>query len=285
MALTTMSPPFGGQSRSHEPAVVSGEPHTSSPVDARGSRSPRRRHAWRDGQISHLAACTLLPVISQQHGEQWLRRAGEVTLRRLADEVTWSLDYGDRSGIFERPAPPPLGADVRIDGVADIGEAEVQMRAHGEAGVNGLAPAGGVRISFHLPVSVAVLLESALWQHRSANEPRWRTFERVLALSLLEWTAAPRHRDPVFERDGWRCSVPGCSSRRNLHDHHVRYRSHGGGNERDNRITVCAAHHLHGLHAGIIRAQGRAPSEILWELGCGDGRGPLLRFIGDRVVG
>jgi hypothetical protein len=92
-----------------------------------------------------------------------------------------------------------------------------------------------------------------------------------------EWMSAPRHRDPVFERDGWRCTVPGCRSRRNLHDHHVRFRSHGGGNTRDNRITVCASHHLHGLHAGRICAHGHAPHEIIWEM-------PLGRLFGDRYL-
>jgi 5-methylcytosine-specific restriction endonuclease McrA len=65
---------------------------------------------------------------------------------------------------------------------------------------------------------------------------------------IADWEAEPRHHDPVFARDGWRCKVPACSARRNLHDHHLRFRSRGGGNERANRITVCAAHHLHGIH-------------------------------------
>ena len=92
------------------------------------------------------------------------------------------------------------------------------------------------------------------------------------------------NRDPVFARDGWRCAVPGCSSRRNLHDHHLLFRSHGGNNGRDNRVTVCAAHHLHGIHAGRIRAWGTAPDDVTWELGVRRGRRPLLRLRGDRYV-
>ena len=65
---------------------------------------------------------------------------------------------------------------------------------------------------------------------------------------------------------------------RNLHDHHVLFRSRGGGNARANRITVCAAHHLHGLHTSVIRAWGEAPDGITWELGVRVGRLPLLRF-------
>ena len=72
--------------------------------------------------------------------------------------------------------------------------------------------------------------------------------------------------------------MPACSSRRSLHDHHVLFRSRGGGNARSNRITVCAAHHLHGIHTSVIRAWGEAPDGITWELGVQAGRRPLLRF-------
>jgi len=87
----------------------------------------------------------------------------------------------------------------------------------------------------------------------------------------------PRHRDPVFARDRWRCAVSACSSRKQLHDHHIVFRSRGEDNARDNRITVCAWHHLR-IHAGIVRATGEAPADITWELGVRPGRRSLLRL-------
>jgi len=45
------------------------------------------------------------------------------------------------------------------------------------------------------------------------------------------------------------------------------FRSRGGRNARDNRVTVCAWHHLRGIHAGRIRASGEAPGAITWEIG------------------
>jgi hypothetical protein len=78
--------------------------------------------------------------------------------------------------------------------------------------------------------------------------------------------------------------VPACSSRRNLHDHHITFRSRGGDNARANRTTVCAAHHLHGLHAGTITASGAAPHAIEWRLGVRPVAPPLLRYLGDRCV-
>jgi hypothetical protein len=242
------------------------------------------REAWREGRISHLAACTLLPVIGGEHGDAWIRRAGEVTLRRLADEVAWALDSGTRSSFSSAPLPPPADAVVPVGGAPSVDLHEVQMRAHGEDPPDRWCCPGTARIAVTVPLSVAALLEVQLDRYRQGREQRWRTFERLVALAILEWTSGPRHRDPVFERDGWRCSVPACSSRRNLHDHHVVFRSKGGGNERGNRITACVSHHLHGIHEGIVTAEGKAPHGINWALGCRRGEEPLMRLRGDRYA-
>jgi hypothetical protein len=83
---------------------------------------------------------------------------------------------------------------------------------------------------------------------------------------------SPTKRFAVFERDGWRCSVPGCTSHRNLHAHHVPFRSAGGGDDPANLTTLCAAHHLRGVHGGILRISGRAPDGLLFELPLGSYR-------------
>ncbi len=139
-------------------------------------------------------------------------------------------------------------------------------------------------VRFVAPASVVALFRCALRAHAPYGEPRWRGLERLLAAVIAEWERQPRHRDPVFARDGWRCSVPACSARGPLHDHHLRYRSRGGGNERSNRVGTCAGHHLHGIHQGWIAAWGTAPHEVHWQLGTrGDGP-PLIDLIGDCYV-
>jgi hypothetical protein len=85
-----------------------------------------------------------------------------------------------------------------------------------------------------------------------------------------------RHR--VFARDGWRCAAPGCSSMQNLHDHHVRFRAAGGSDAPENRVTLCAFHHLRGVHAGRLRCTGRAPDGLRWQLGIRPGAPPLLSY-------
>jgi hypothetical protein len=112
----------------------------------------------------------------------------------------------------------------------------------------------------------------------------WMGLLRLLEDVRAFWSSAPRHRDPVFERDGWRCAVPACTSRRNLHDHHVLYRSRGGGGARDNRVTVCAAHHHHAVHREVVRARGSAEVGLEWELGCRPGLEPFLRVSGRGEV-
>ncbi len=94
-----------------------------------------------------------------------------------------------------------------------------------------------------------------------------------------------RSKYAVFDRDGWRCTVPGCSSRKNLHAHHIVFRSAGGGNALDNQTTLCAFHHQRGVHGGLVRIRGRAPEGLRYELGLRSGLPPLERYrSGDRLV-
>jgi len=118
---------------------------------------------------------------------------------------------------------------------------------------------------------LALFIEAA----RRRNEP----LDHVLL--AWGWAGHPsriRQEWRVFARDGWRCTVPGCTSYRNLHAHHVTFRSRGGSDEDANLTTLCAAHHQRGVHGGVIRITGRAPEGLVFEL-------PLGRFAaGDRVV-
>jgi hypothetical protein len=235
--------------------------------------------AYAEGRLSLLAARVLLRVVGAQHARAWIERAGVVTLRRLEAEVEWALDQRDAASgpeAFDLPAPPPLDADVSLDDQL-LSADRLKMRALAESeAASASRPEMRVTVCFNVPLAVAELAEETLLTLRRGSESRGDAFERMLALVLLEWLSAPRHRDPVFERDGFLCAVPACSSRRELHDHHVRFRSLGGDHELDNRTAVCAGHHLRGIHMGRIRATGSAPS-ILWEF-------PHMRLIGDRYV-
>ena len=81
---------------------------------------------------------------------------------------------------------------------------------------------------------------------------------------IRERRTSPQRR--ALERDGGFCQVPGCS-RAAVHAHHVVWRSRGGTDEPENLVSLCAAHHLHGVHAGYVRVSGQAPDRLTWELG------------------
>jgi hypothetical protein len=235
-------------------------------VERRTWSAPAFGAAYRAGQLSWVRALILVPVIGEDTAGAWVDRARAVSVRRLADEIEWALaDRAPGDPVW----PPPLGAR--------LGVAERQMCARLESETT------DAHVGFRAPVEIVALLRTAILAYSSPAEPLWRGFERLLEHVVAEWAAQPPHRDPIFARDGWRCSVPACSARRNLHDHHVLFRSRGGGNAQSNRITVCAAHHLHGIHAGAIRAWGEAPDGITWELGVRDGRPPLMRFATGEV--
>jgi hypothetical protein len=110
--------------------------------------------------------------------------------------------------------------------------------------------------------------------------PGWVGLLALIEEFVATWDVAQNPRRPsedaVHRRDGWRCMAAGCTSRRNLQEHHVRYRSQGGSDELDNRLCVCAFHHQRGEHGDLASCRGMAPLGIEWSLGRG-GRGGLFR--------
>jgi hypothetical protein len=133
--------------------------------------------------------------------------------------------------------------------------------------------ASGPAIAFLAPPDVAALFVGMLERVRREADlaSSAQALEAILdhAIAAFRALAQPGYED--FDRDRWRCTVPGCTSRRNLHSHHVRFRSAGGPDASWNRTTLCAAHHQRGVHGGRIRLSiaGRAPDELVFMLGVG----------------
>jgi hypothetical protein len=102
--------------------------------------------------------------------------------------------------------------------------------------------------------------------------------ENFMAILLTEYLLNVKahhkaaHNNRVFERDGYKCQVLGCSNRRNIHSHHLEFRSHGGCDAQHNRLSLCAAHHLwilHILHG--LKIEGTAPNELTFTFGPNSG--------------
>ena len=100
---------------------------------------------------------------------------------------------------------------------------------------------------------------------------------------------ASRHYG-ILKRDRFRCQVPGCRCRRNLHIHHIVWRSRGGGDEHSNLITLCMACHTHILHGLMaLKIEGQAPHSLTFTFGSvdtvtGDHPEPFLVYRGGRKV-
>jgi hypothetical protein len=203
--------------------------------------------------------------------------AERVTVRRLAEDVERMLLLRagnpvawQRCELHPERAQDPIPPEERQMCAPDIDPEATQ------------------RLAWRVPHDVALLLFAVAQTLRTrlwASRGRWLTdgelFEALLDCALLAWTLRdPQARppDPVIERDGYRCAVPGCTSRRNLHDHHIRFRSAGGSDVPGNRITLCAFHHQRCLHAGLLRVSGRAPDGLFFELGLRTGASPLARY-------
>jgi hypothetical protein len=282
-------------------------------VEKTARRAPEFGEAYARGTLSWVRALVMPPVLDRVTAGAWIARAHTVTVRRLTDEVSWVLDARDIHGLDVSLAPPPTDAVL----ISPMGAARAAVTESGNASpfaeeraaerheasslqIGACAassaawtqsvtpPRGSLEVSdaeidFTGTLTVVALFRDAMEAFERAGEPRWVAVERLLNSVIAEWEVQPRHRDPVFARDGWRCRVPACSARRELQDHHLTFRSRGGSNARSNRIAICAAHHLHGIHAGVIRASGRAPHAVRWELGVRAGAPAFLTFVGDRV--
>ncbi|MDQ7823015.1 MAG: HNH endonuclease [Candidatus Eremiobacteraeota bacterium] len=88
--------------------------------------------------------------------------------------------------------------------------------------------------------------------------------EALLDTFLSAWDQ-PEKKDlhsRVLARDNHQCQFPGCRCRRNLHAHHIKYRSHGGPDTEGNLITLCMAHHLRCVHEGHLVIRGTAPHSL-----------------------
>lgn len=134
--------------------------------------------------------------------------------------------------------------------VADGRPVEVEQATRAEPQWGGTASSGN---KGSLPAWMALLslIEGFVntWDHDNNDPRRPAAFRKA----FIAW--------------GWRCSAPGCTSRRLLQIHHVVYRSHGGGDEMENLAVLCLFHHLRGEHGEVAACRGRSPVAITWRLG------------------
>ena len=236
----------------------------------------------------------------------WVNQARQATVRRLRDEARALFRrgvVGRRRA--DDGVPRPLDDDSWHRSLRrETGQAREWIRTFGFAALVRSKP--DVFLSLRLPADEAGdLLEAiegslrrladtavrrgadsddpppsariaARFVSRSVPIPGWVGLLAMLEDFAETWDpedqadpAEPRRRcsNEVYARNGWRCAAPGCTSRRNLEDHHVVYRSRGGSDDLSNRTCLCRFHHQRGEHGGLAKVRGRAPLGFVWRLG------------------
>jgi hypothetical protein len=188
---------------------------------------PRLREAMRERRISYEKARLIARDADEASIADWIERAGRIPCIALRRE----LQHAE----------------------------ETRMCARGE-------------VEVWAPPRVAAVIAQAFSAARKAAG-RWisagECLARIAEHFIEVWEPALRVRSTlqkqVLERDGGLCTVPWCS-RAADHAHHIRFRSRGGSDELSNLTSLCAIHHLQGVHKGRIRVWGSAPDDLHWEV-------------------
>jgi len=122
--------------------------------------------------------------------------------------------------------------------------------------------AGGILTPLSEASRERLLCDSADAGDLESNDTQRLTFDIPAAI-----------RRRVLIRDRFACTVPGCTSCRNIDLHHIKFRSHGGGHTMGNLTTVCGGHHVE-AHEGLLKIRGRAPDGLVFEFYRGDENEP-----------
>ncbi len=228
-------------------------------------------------QAHALVPLFLEPRAARYRGD-WIAHTQRVTARRLGDDVERALTLGEFT-------PPALAATLE--------QRDAERDPAGlQTGADARLEKESERLLFSAVPEVVQLFRAVLATvQRRLERIRRRpcrpsdALEAMLDLALATWRANERTRRDyrVFERDGWRCTAPGCTSYRNLHRHHIVFRSHRGSNQDSNLTTLCAWHHERGVHRHVLRCTGIAPDGLRFELGLRSDAPPLAVYRSGEV--
>jgi 5-methylcytosine-specific restriction endonuclease McrA len=207
---------------------------------------PELATAYRAGKLSLVQAQVVVPVliadVEGRFDARWVAWAQAVTVRRLRDDVARAralLQTDPEAWRATGGLPPDASGEDREIRAIPIAP-ETPEDPTERCSVRLWAPYDIQHFFRAVHASARLYLERRTGRFPTAGEALGAMCDHVFEA----WGAPFEHKGSVFARDGWRCAAPGCTSTGNLHEHHIVFRSRGGSNARDNRITLCAFHHL-----------------------------------------
>ncbi len=245
---------------------------------------PAIEDALATGELSYSAVRELTRIATAKTEEAWLDACKGKNLRQI-EELVAEREHGDAPS--DEPKP-----DVRPQRVA------MMLRPAARAALRSVRQAieavRGERIdvselieelcrAYGSGAEEAPRAEIAITTCDTCKQARQHAAGRAIAISGAEYEEAacdarligsleapqrvtsaipPATERAVKQRDGYRCTIPGCRSARFLHVHHVVWRSRGGGHQMENLTTLCGGHHG-AVHRGEITIAGKAPALVV----------------------
>lgn len=242
------------------------------------------------GKLSTIAAIYLerlrslgVPASCMQ---AWIDEASAVTVRQLHRSIQWAIRRSEQDQLAwaSEEYRPPTTREVQAS-ECSLHELLADVE-HLPAGALATEPRRPLRVT--LRREHAQLLADLM--QAPGGGPRWWRLLRLFFLAREAWESnvgLPRNASSrILERDHYRCQAPECSRQRNLEVHHIHYRSHGGDDDEDNLITLCAWHHRQGEHGQHLRVRGKITpdrDQLFWELGRDEQDRALIRYRGERI--
>lgn len=259
---------------------------------------PEIAGAVADGRIGYEAATLIARVAGPRTVRAWIDRAEVRTVKLLREEVQAVELTARAEGVAVQDQGPPtvetleavraiereviglvtgLGESAGPMSGSEDGESAGPMSGGVDGDENGSPMSGGAGgIDAELPMTTLRLSMSEdtarFWRglealHRQLDSGRGSFVGFLVSAAMRSWTSALASQvlyGDVYVRDRWRCASPTCQSR-NVTPHHVKFRAHGGGEQRSNLISLCGRCHLDLVHGGRLMVSGSAPDGLVWE--------------------
>ncbi len=241
-------------------------------------RLPKIREALVSGKIGWCKASRIASVAAPENEVMWLDSALSLSVKQLERRIKDGTDtlasvlsltltedlrilWENALEIYRRRA----GAEISPVEAFELMLAEVHAE-WGHYGTDLSEDTEQTDASEQEPPSDEKTLDAPVFPWAEGIDPEQTTLwedERSAETAFAKNPDTNEVRHHVLERDGWKCTYPGCGARAQLHVHHIRYRSRGGGDAPWNLTVVCEFHHRL-IHAERVGVHGRAPVALEW---------------------
>ncbi len=237
---------------------------------------PEIRAAVSEGRLGFETASMVARVAGRANVDDWIARAETRTVKHLREEIDAVEMMARVSGMRTIEGPPDEDTmealrDVERSALESASDVGGQMPPHGVGGrgdemppvesdsqMSGGHPSGKVPLRISLRDDLARFWRTLEGIHQKVDPETsfvWFLCESVERAWRGAHGGQVAYQD-VYLRDRFRCANPTCS-RRDVTPHHIKFRSHGGGEERSNLISLCTVCHLDLVHGSRIKVLGR----------------------------